>query len=229
MFATNKLCEYFKGIILSKLTRIISDTLIQEQLSIVNINTHIEVISDNAKVRLIETFASYGVELEYFTAMAISVDETDKSFVRLKEAIDKKAQINIIGTSNYQMERSFNVLDNAASNDSGGLVGSAVGIGAGVGIGGQIGSMVASNINTSAGFTPPPLPPQNTQYYLGINGQQQGPFTTEIIIDSLQHGRIQPNTLAWKPGMSNWQRIDSFPEFVNYIYSCPPPLTPPSI
>lgn len=38
------------------------------------------------------------------------------------------------------------------------------------------------------------------EYFIAINGQQQGPFT----VDALRGQRITPDTLVWAQGMSNW-------------------------
>ena len=221
-FSTEKLTDYFRGVILSKLTKIISEKLYAEQLSVININTHVEEISEYAKEKLSEVFAEYGVCLEMFTAIAINVNEDDPSFKRLKETKDALARINIMGKENYQMERSFNVLDRAAENE-GGVVGTAVGLGAGVGVGAQIGNMVKDNLNTNPS-TPPPL--TSPQYFLGINGQQQGPFDYEAVKTAIQSHQIDESVLVWKRGMSNWCPIGDISDFSEIFNNCPPPLPP---
>lgn len=224
-FSTEKIREYFKGIILSKLTSIISQKLYADNLSIVNINTQVDVISQYAKEKLKEIFAEYGVDLEMFTAIAINVDENDPSFQKLKETKDSLARITIMGKENYQMERSFNVLDSAAENEGGGMIGAAVGLGAGVGVGAQIGAMVKEHINTNP---QPPTPPQIPQspYFIGINGQQQGPFDFNTIASMLNAHQIDENTLIWKRGMAQWTPIKDVSEFNSIINNCPPPLPP---
>lgn len=221
-FSTEKLTDYFRGVILSKLTKIISEKLYAEQLSVININTHVEEISEYAKGKLSEVFAEYGVSLDMFTAIAINVKEDDPSFKRLKETKDALARINIMGKENYQMERSFNVLDSAAENE-GGVVGSAVGIGAGLGVGAQIGNMVKENLNTNPTM-PPPL--TAVQYFLGINGQQQGPFDYEAVKAAIQSHQIDESVLVWKRGMANWCPIGDMSDFSEIFNNCPPPLPP---
>lgn len=227
-FTTAKLTDYFRGVILSKLTAIISQKLYDDQLSIINIATHVESISSYAFERLAEVFAAYGVELEMFQAIAITVNESDPSFQRLKETKDALARINIMGHDNYRMERSFNVLDSAASNE-GGAVGSAVGIGAGLGLGQQIGAMASQNINTGANNqapaadTPPPLPGA-VQYYIGVNGRQQGPFDLNTIRQAVESGDLNADTLVWRRGMAEWQRMADTPDLGPLFADCPPPL-----
>lgn len=223
-FSTDKIVAYFRGVILSKLTAVISQKLYADSLSIININSHVEEISEYAKSKLSDIFADYGVELEMFTAIAINVNEEDPSFQKLKETKDSLARITIMGKENYQMERSFNVLDSAAENEGGGMIGAAVGLGAGVGVGSQIGAMVNEHINTNPAATPPSMP--STQYYLGVNGQQQGPFDFESVKSMITSHQIDENILIWKRGMANWQKIGTVSEFNDTLNNCPPPLPP---
>lgn len=223
-FSTDKIISYFRGVILSKLTAIISQKLYADNLSIININSHVEEIAEFAKSKLSGGLAEYGVELELFNVIAINVNEEDPSFQKLKDTKDSLARINIMGKENYQMERSFNVLDSAAENEGGGMIGAAVGLGAGVGVGSQIGSMVNEHINTNPATTPPSMP--TTQYYLGMNGQQQGPFDFATVKNMLTSYQINEAVLIWKRGMANWMPISNFPDFSDVLNNCPPPLPP---
>jgi hypothetical protein len=114
---------------------------------------------DASQKKWAEVFRQYGIEIELFSIISISVQEDDPSFLRLKESKDAAAQIRIIGRENYQMTRSFDVLEKAAENE-GGTVGAAVGLGAGIGIGGVVGSMAAQTINTNPQMPEiiPPIP-----------------------------------------------------------------------
>ncbi len=92
-FATGKVVEYFKGVILSKLTSIVYDKLKEDGLSVLNINAQIESLSDYAERRLAEEFARYGLAIELFRIVNITVKEDDPSFKLLKEAKDAAARI----------------------------------------------------------------------------------------------------------------------------------------
>lgn len=223
-FSTDKIVSYFRGVILSKLTAIISQKLYTDNLSIININSHVEEIAEYAKSKLTGVFAEYGVEFELFNVIAINVNEEDPSFQKLKDTKDSLARINIMGKENYQMERSFNVLDSAAENEGGGMIGAAVGLGAGVGVGSQIGTMVNERINTNPTAIPPTMPV--TQYFLGVNGQQQGPFDFTTVKDMLTSHQINEMVLIWKRGMANWMPIGDLSDFSDVLNNCPPPLPP---
>ena len=222
-FSVDSLHKYFKGRIMSQLTNIISDKLVRDNLSILNINSYLSDISDFCLERITPFFAKYGLTLNEFDVMAISVKEDDPSFQKLKEAKDLAARVKIAGRDIYQMERSFDVLDNAASNDSGamgGIMGAGIGLGAGVGVGNQLGNAM----NTNPQVAPPPIP-QTTMYYLIVNGAQAGPYDTNSVVEYVRSGKITPDTLIWKQGMPNWAKLSTLPEFAG-IFSCPPPIPP---
>ena len=143
-FAPNKVTDYFRGVILSKLTAIIYNKLKEDNISVLNINFNVEELAQYAKEHIADVFLQYGLELPLFNIISISVNESDPSFVRLKAAKDAAAEIKIIGRENYQMSRSFDVLEKAAENENG-LAGAAVGLGAGVGIGGVVGIGILIN------------------------------------------------------------------------------------
>ena len=171
-FETARVVDYFKGVLLSKLTNIIYDALNQSAQSVLTISSQVENLSEYAQSRLSEFFADYGVGLELFNIISISAKEDDPSYIRLKESKDTKARISVIGREDYQMTRSFDVLEKAANNHSG-MAGAAMGIGAGIGIGKAAASLASGIINPqNDAETPPALPSTQKRYYLAIEGKQ---------------------------------------------------------
>lgn len=218
-FSTEKFKEYFKGIIVSKLTSIITKKLLQD-ISVVNISSYVDELSFFSEQALNEYFLRYGVQLSNFTIMSISVKEDDESFKRLKEAKDIAAKITVVGTQNYRMERSFDVLDKAASNGSG-IMGSSLELGAGLAVGTQVGHMTAEHFNTNP-CSAPPIP--TVSYYLAINGIQQGPYNADQIKQMITMHSISDATLAWKEDMPNWSPLSSIGEFAAFFRPIPPPI-----
>ena len=53
------------------------------------------------------------------------------------------------------------------------------------------------------------MPP--TYYTAELGGERRGPFTAEQVADMVRTGRITANTVFWRPGMAEWQRIAAFP------------------
>ena len=225
-FATDKVVSYFRGIILSKLTAIIYDKLKEEGLSVLNINSQVEVLSEYAQNCLKEVFLKYGIGIEIFNIISITVKEDDPSFLNLKEAKDAVAEIKIMGEKNYRLSRSFDVLDAAAENESGGAMNAALGLGAGVGIGGAVGTMAAKTFSNGLApdDVPPPLP-KATTYYLGIDGKSVGPVDFNTVCQKYTVREINADTLVWRKGMKAWDKICNVDDFQSLFgEECPPPL-----
>lgn len=217
-FSTESVCNYFRGVIQSKLSAVVTQAMLSTDASVVNIGSKTEELSAKAQNLLSPVLETYGVQLQLFTVMAVTVDEDDASFQRLKQTIDASAEMRILGNDNYQMRRSFDVLDKAAGNTGGGAMNAAVGLGAGLNIGNQMGNMVASTINTKPQVAPPV--PQ-TQYHLATNGTEQGVYDIPTIQSMLSQGSINATSLVWKPGMSQWLPISQVPELFT---ETPPPI-----
>ena len=226
-FLKSRITDYFRGVIVSKMTSIIYNKMKEDDLTILNINSKVDELSDYAKLQISKTFLDYGLEIELFTVMSVTVQENDQSFLRLKAAKDAAAKINIIGKSNYQMTRSFDVLEKAAQNSSGGTMSTAVGIGAGLGIGNMVGNLVTQNMSTNPqdSATPPPMPTATT-YYLAVNGMRQGPFDFATIAGKIANGELTESVLVWKRGMATWEIIMDNADFANLFAGLYPPPIP---
>lgn len=64
----------------------------------------------------------------------------------------------------------------------------------------------------------------NTQWFAAVNGQQQGPFSTEQLRGSLQNGLFSLETFVWRQGFSDWQPISQCPELSTKASVVPPSL-----
>lgn len=224
-FSIDKVNSYFKGKMMSFFANLISDKLTKDNISVLNINSHLVELSQYVEQSLAEEFLKYGLIFENFHIMSINVPEDDPSFKKLKEAKELQAQLKINGRDVYQMSRSFDVMDKAAANEGGGnFVGLGMGLGAGANLGNQLGAMMTQQTGTQS----PPLLPQASTYYLAINGQQQGPFDANTVASYITNKQITAETLAWKQGMPAWSKISTLPEFATMFAACPPPL-PPSL
>lgn len=218
-FSTQKIQEYFKGKIISSLTSLISKKITNENISILEINIFLEELSLFCQKNISEEFKKFGLEIVNFYFMSINVPLDDPSVVKLKEAKDLAAKVKITGKELFQMDRSFEVLDNAAKNEGGivgNLTGTGLGLGLGVGIGNQM-SNVSVNLNTQN--TPPPPP---ILYYVLINNQQYGPLIFDQLKELILDARVNKQTMIWKTGMENWVLITEIPEVFNLFNQTPP-------
>lgn len=222
-FTTDSINSYFKGKLLSNLNSILAQCIIDQQISILDINAHLMDISMSCQTQIHKYFEKYGISLEDFSIISINVPQEDPSFLQLKEAKSTMAQLNITGRDIYQMKRSFDVLETAAHDQSNGS--QFMGLGIGVGLGGIMGSLSQQTINTSPQMTPPPIFQEKT-YFVYINGEQVGGQTISMISSMIRSGRINGSTLVWTSGMDSWKQIQDIPEMSELLVNN---LTPPTI
>lgn len=145
-FDDENVTNYFKGLYLSKVKDTISSYLIKKSISIVEINAYLSEISTCLQDVMVPILEEYGIKLENFYVNSISVPEDDPNVKQLKEALAKKAAMDIVGYS-YIQERSFDTLEGAATNPSStqsSLIGAGIGMGMGVGVGGAFGNQMGS-------------------------------------------------------------------------------------
>lgn len=220
-FTADTIDSYFKGKLISNLSSIIARKIIEDQISILDINLHLMEVSEFCNTEINKTFEKYGLSLVEFAIMSINVPQDDSSFVKLKEAKATLARLNITGRDVYQMERSFDVLDTAAGNTGAGA--QVMGLGVGMGVGNVMAGLAGQNINTNpASQTPPPLPQEPT-YFVYVNGQQIGGQTAAQIMQMRAQGTVNDETLVWTAGMANWTAIKNVPALATL---CPPPIPP---
>lgn len=223
-FDETLLQSYFRGIMLSKLTDIIANKITVDKTSILEIPTKLSELSKYSQDMLTPTFNEFGVDILLFNFISINIPEDDASLNEIKKAKNLSARLKIAGKENYSLERSFDVMDKAAENESGSgaaFINAGLGFGAATNMGKQIGDQFVSK----EGATPPSIP-VSIDYYLAINGNQQGPYNAEQIKQAILQDSNVLNTLAWKKGMESWQPLSSFSEFAqtNHEGSIPPPI-----
>lgn len=223
-FNSEKIDHYFKGRIISLLNQLIAHNIIENEVSVLDINTRLFDLSQELELNLNEVLSKYGVSIVEFSIMSINVPEQDESVQKLKQAKDLVARLNIAGKDVYQMERSFDVLEKAASNEGagGGMAAMGVGLGAGVGVGSVVGNMAANMINTNPLL--PPIP-NETLYYIYVNGQQIGGQNEQQIASYINQGLVNGSTLVWTSGLPNWVKLDAVPSLSRYLSQTPPPIT----
>lgn len=143
VFVEKTLSDYFRGIIITRVKDCIGSYLIDQNISVLQIASKLNAISDFLQEKISGDLDDYGVKVVSFTVNSISTDDGDPAVVRLKEALAKKAEMSIIGYT-YQQERSFDTMATAAGNQGAGgsLMNAGMGLGMGIGIGAPMGNMM---------------------------------------------------------------------------------------
>jgi len=229
-FTEDSLVSYFRGVVLARAKDLIAEHILHQKISILEISAYLSDVSDLLEGHLGQEFEEYGLELQKFRVISISTPEDDPAVVRLKDALAKKAEMDIIGF-NYQQERSFEVMQAAAANEgaSSGVMGAGMGAGMGIGMGaamgGQMGGMMGQ-MNTS---TPPAAPGSTpfggeaSAFFVHLNGQQMGPYPMATLKEGAQSGQFTAQTPVWKQGMAEWQPAGQIPELQALFQSATPP------
>lgn len=153
VFDKSNILKYFRGVYLTKAKDAISSYLVHKKISILEINAYLDELSMFLKERIAPVLAEYGINLTSFYVNDINMPEEDTAVKQLKQALAKRAEMDIVGY-NYQQERSFDTLEGAATNPNSmqsGFLGAGIGLGMGAGIGGVVGqqfSDLTQSLNT---------------------------------------------------------------------------------
>lgn len=142
LFNQDTLSKYLRGMIMMNINELLSSYLVFKKVSLLEINAYIGEISKHVEERVGALMHPFGIRLVNFFIDSISTPEDDASLKRLRDALARKAEMDIIGY-NYQQERTFDTLEGAAKNEGSsqaGVMGAALGLSMGAGIGGIFGS-----------------------------------------------------------------------------------------
>ena len=98
VFDKKHLMQYFRGVYLTRVKDSLSSYLIHKRVSILEINAYLEELSAHMQERIKPEFVEYGIELVNFYVNDVSVPEDDPGVQRLKDALAKKAEMDIMGS-----------------------------------------------------------------------------------------------------------------------------------
>ena len=174
-YTRDELIAFMRSRILEYVPDLLAKSVVEKQISILKINTHLTEFSQEMKEKLSSYFDEFGLTLDNFSFHNINVPDEDLAAINemkiqkrrnLLEAEGNAAKMDIESAARarmreregytYQQEQSYSVLQAAAQNEgasASGLMGAGVGLGMGVGLGGAVGAGmrdVAKNIMTDA-------------------------------------------------------------------------------
>lgn len=143
VFNQDALYNYFRGILMMNIKELISSFLLHKKISILDIHAYISEISRHVEERVSPAFADAGLRLVNLNIESINLPDNDPTTKRLKEALTKKAEMEILGF-NYQQARAFDTLEQAAKNEGtqSAFMNAGIGLGLGSGLGTAVGSVM---------------------------------------------------------------------------------------
>lgn len=156
-FDAATLAEYFRGAFNTRIKTSIANAIIKRGMSVLEVATRLDELSAELGEVLAADVAEYGVALSQFSIESINVPENDSAVQKLKAALARRAEMDIVGFT-YQQDRSFDVLQSAAANQ--GSAASMLGVGLGAGMGAALGGAVGNGIGqlTAQLRSEPPAP-----------------------------------------------------------------------
>lgn len=106
-------------------------------------------------------------------------------------------------------------------------------VGAGVAMANTPGTPPGAPVPPPLPAGPPPLPPQTPvtpaqapEWYVGLGGGQQGPFTLDQVGAKVTAKEVTALTLVWNPRLPNWTAAAQVAELKPFFAQLgPPPLT----
>lgn len=143
-FNKQTLTDYFRGLYVTRVKDRLSSCLVQSKISILEINSHLNEISQQLSEELRGELKEFGIHVTSFYVNDISAPENDPAIKQLKNALAKRAEMDILGY-NYQQERTFDTLNTAAGNQ--GAAGTVMGAGMGLGMGFGMGNTMGGAMN----------------------------------------------------------------------------------
>lgn len=213
-FRTGDIADQLRNLIVARF----GDILGESGIPILDLASNYDELGQFITQRIQPEFAAYGLDVMQLLVENISLPP------EVEAALDKRTSMGILGDlSRYTQFQAAEALTKAADQPGGG----ADGIGLGMGFAMAQHLAQALNPNPAATSTPAPTPPplpDQTTYFVALDGVQQGPFGVSAVLEKIRSGQIQRDTLVWTPTLVNWTAAWHVPELQAAFSPLPPPL-----
>jgi len=215
-FTTDEVTEQLRNLVVTRF----SDAIGESKIPVLDLAANYDELSKFISGKINPEFGEYGLEVTKFLVENISLP------TEVEQALDKRSSMGILGNLNqYAQFQAANAMEAAAKNP-GGDAGAGIGMGMGFAMAQQMGQAFNAQNQQQAPQGPPPLPGNGVQYFVAVNGQQQGPFNLATLQQMTQQGSLTRETLVWKQGMASWTKASDTPDLGSLFGAIPPPLPP---
>ncbi|MFX0594981.1 SPFH domain-containing protein [Melissospora conviva] len=226
-FRTEEVQDYLRQVVVGRLGPVLAGA----GVPMLDLAMHQHDLSIKLAGLLTTELAEVGIAIPRFVIENISLPP------EVEKALDKRSSMGILGNMNqYTQFQAANALEQAAANPGGASEGMSLGLG--LAAGQQMAATLAGNAAqptpvapaaaptpAAAAAAPPPLPAA-AEWFIGVNGQQQGPFDAAALAAQVSGGGLTAETLVWKTGMAGWVPAAQVPEIAALLAAAPPPLPP---
>ena len=139
-FTNKTLGEHFRGTLIMAVKTLLGKYFAEKNVTLLDIAAHQSEIARAASAGLTEVFDDFGIEFTRFAIASVTTDDDDPAVKKLRDALAKRAEMDIVGYD-YRQERSFDALQTAAGNEgAGGLSSNMMGAGMGLALGAAFGN-----------------------------------------------------------------------------------------
>lgn len=178
-----------------------SDVLGSANLPVLDLASNYDELATRLSREVVSDFAQLGFAPSQIIIENISLPE------EVEKAIDKRGAMGAVGNlDGYAKFQAANAMEAAAKNPGG--AGQVMGLGVGMGLAGHLAGSLSAP--TAAAGGPPPLP--GKEWWVGVDGQQQGPLDLSDLAALIAAGKLTPASLAWRTGQSGWLPMTNLAE-----------------
>jgi membrane protease subunit (stomatin/prohibitin family) len=220
---TEEITDNLRNIVVTRFT----DAVASAKIPVLDMASNYDEFSEAIHKKIQAEFLEYGINLTKLLVENISLPP------EVEAMLDKRSSMGIVGNLGaYSQFQAANAMEQAAQNpNGGGLMGAGMGMGMGMGMGNQMAGMYNQNqFNPQTGMQNQqnvPPPPPVFQFFIAVNGAQQGPFDEATFRAMVQNGTVKRETNVWKNGMPGWLPAGQVPELAGFFNMMPPPPPPP--
>lgn len=217
-FETDEVTELLRSIIATAFADIIGES----KVAALDLASQYREFSDQLRELVCERIDDeYGLEVPQLMIVNISLPEA------VEKAMDTRSSMGVIGDmGKYQQYQMGNAMLAAADNPAGG--GATEGMGLGMGFAMANRMMTSPGMAAPAPMGSPPPPPPADAWHVAVNGQTQGPFTLQQMVEGISGGELKPTSQVWCNGMAGWTPASQVPQLAGYFQAAPPPPPPPA-
>lgn len=225
-FETDEVSELLRSIIITSF----SDLIGEKKVAALDLAAHYREMSDDLRKMVCERIDDeYGLEVTQLFILNVSLPE------EVEKALDTRSSIGVMGDLNrFQQYQMGQAIGAAATNPGGGAAADGLGLGMGFAMAQRFmqmgGAPMAGAPQAGAAMpgmapvaapVPPPIPQVN--WHIALNGQSQGPYTTEQLMQGAQLGQVAASTLVWTAGLDGWKPAGQVPQLAAAFQQVPPP------
>jgi membrane protease subunit (stomatin/prohibitin family) len=205
-FVIDEVGEQLRNMVMARF----ADVLGESRIPVLDLAGNYDELGKFLTQRIAPDFEPYGLALAGMFVENISLPP------EVEQALDKRTSMGVIGDLNrFTQFQTAGAIGDAARNPSG-VAGAGAALGAGMAMAGQMGQAMAQ----------PSTPPPVAQYFVAVEGKQQGPYSPQQLAERAASGQITRQTLVWTGGMAQWAEIQAVPALSAVFASTPPPLPP---